>query len=380
MTGYSRAWMLPLGLLLAWAATAASPGTQKATAPGKVGHQRLNFTQRHPLSTLDEVVRRLDIHFDSMTPDAVALAKQEYDLPRESFEVFVPSTYKPEVPHGLFVWVGVTPVSPDWLDVLGRHKFICVTAIPARGTIGLSRSRLPLDAVHNMKRLYRIDEARICLSGFSAGAGLASQLICGFPDVFHGGYFLMGGSFCVVHKTAAGTYEPTLERLAPNWKGPLDKIKKEVRLVLMRAEGDTIYSPQEDRAQYTGLLLDGFERVNYLVLASGGHRPPNTPSFERGLISLELPPQGALVTAPTDQPNPLPGQLGQAQRLLATAQLNLERKYPSQYTKEQVQRFRKSAQDRARKYLQQVISEYPATAPAAQARQLLAEMDETKSP
>jgi poly(3-hydroxybutyrate) depolymerase len=48
-----------------------------------------------------------------------------------------------------------------------------------------------------MKRLYRIDENRICVSGFSAGAGLASQLVCGYPDVFRGGYFLMGGGFCV---------------------------------------------------------------------------------------------------------------------------------------------------------------------------------------
>jgi len=371
--------MLPLGLLLIWAA-AASPGARPATVPGAGGHQRLTFTERHPLSTLDEVVRRLDIHFETMAASAMALANQEYDLANESFEVFVPSTYKPQVPHGLFVWLGVTPVSPDWFDVLGRRKLISVTAIPVNGTLGFSRARLPLDAVHNVKRLYRIDENRIYVSGFSAGAGMASHLVCGFPEIFRGGYFLMGGGFCVVHKTASGSYEPTLERLAPDWKGPLDKIKKDLRLVLMRAEGDTIYSPQEDRAQYTGLLLDGFERVQYIVLPGGGHRPPNAPWFERGLMALESPPRAALVTTPTDQPNPLPGQIGQAQRILATALLNLERKYPKLYSKEQVERFRKSGQDRARKYLQQVISEYPTTPAAAKARQLLAGMGPEKSP
>jgi hypothetical protein len=380
MTGYLKGWMLPLGLLLAWAAATASPGAQPATARGAVGHQRLTFTKRHPLGTLDEVVRRLDIHFENMLPSDVALAKQEYDLANESFEVFVPSTYKPDVPHGLFVWVGVTPVSPDWFDVLGRHKLISVTAIPVKSTIGFSRARLPLDAVYNMKGLYRINQNRIFVSGFSAGAGMASRLICGFPEVFSGGYFLMGGGFCVAHKTASGSYEPTLERLAPDWKGPQNKIRKDLRLVLMRAEGDTIYSPQEDRAQYTGLLLDGFERVNYLVLPSGGHRPPNAPSFERGLMALESPPRAALVTSPTDQPNPLPGQIGQAQRILATALLKLERKYPEQYSKEQVERIRKSNQDRARKYLQQVISDYPTTPAAAKARQLLAGMGGEKSP
>jgi hypothetical protein len=147
----------------------------------------------------------------------------------------------------------------------------------------------------------------------------------------------------------------------------------------MRAEGDTTYSPQEDRAQYTGLLLDGFERVTYIVLPGGGHRPPNAPWFERGLVALESPPRVALVTTPTDQPNPLPGQIGQAQRILATALLNLERQYPKQYSKEQVARFRKAAQDRARKYLEQVVSEYPTTPAAAKARQLLAAMDAEKT-
>jgi hypothetical protein len=86
------------------------------------------------------------------------------------------------------------------------------------------------------------------------------------------------------------------------------------------------------------------------------------------------------VTTPTDQPNPLPGQIGQAQRILATALLNLERQYPKQYSKEQVARFRKAAQDRARKYLEQVVSEYPTTPAAAKARQLLAGMGPEKSP
>lgn len=86
------------------------------------------------------------------------------------------------------------------------------------------------------------------------------------------------------------------------------------------------------------------------------------------------------MTSPTTQPAPSPGQVGQAQRILATAQLNLERKYPSQYSKEQVDRLRKASRDRARKYLERVIAEYPTTPAAPQARQLLADMDAEKSP
>jgi hypothetical protein len=63
--------MLPLGLLLVCAA-AASPGARPATVPGAGGHQRLTFTERHPLSTLDEVVRRLDINCETMAASDVA--------------------------------------------------------------------------------------------------------------------------------------------------------------------------------------------------------------------------------------------------------------------------------------------------------------------
>jgi hypothetical protein len=196
---------------------AASPGAQPATVPEGTGHQRLTFTERHPLSTLDEVVRRMDIHFDTMVAADVALAKQEYDLAAESFEVFVPATYKPDVPHGLFIWLGVPPVSPDWLEVFARCRLISVTAIAANGRVGFSRLRLPLDAVHNLKQRCRIDESRIYVAGFSAGAGLASHLVCGIPEVFRGGYFLMGGGFCVPHKTASVT-APTGPHQARVWR------------------------------------------------------------------------------------------------------------------------------------------------------------------
>ncbi len=76
----------------------------------------------------------------------------EYDLASLSFEVFVPRSYHPDVPHGLFVWMGVTDVPPAWMDVLARHKLILVAANTRKGHPALYGP--PLDAVHNMKKLY----------------------------------------------------------------------------------------------------------------------------------------------------------------------------------------------------------------------------------
>ena len=117
----------------------------------------------------------------------------EYDLAGLSFEVFVPRSYNPDVPHGLFVWMGVTDVPPAWVDVLARHKLILVVANTRKGHPALYGP--PLDAVHNLKKLYNIDEGRVYASGFSAGGQMATMMVRGFPEVFRGGLFLMGGHF-----------------------------------------------------------------------------------------------------------------------------------------------------------------------------------------
>ncbi|HEY5915054.1 MAG TPA: hypothetical protein VJA21_31050 [Verrucomicrobiae bacterium] len=65
------------------------------------------------------------------------------------------------------------------------------------------------------------------------------------------------------------------------------------------------------------------------------------------------------------------GTAGQAQRLLATAQLVLERKPPPDFDKAAQERHRTSNGDKARQYLRQILDEYPSTPAAGKARQLL---------
>ena len=80
----------------------------------------------------------------------------DYDLSSQTFEVVVPHSYRPGQPHGLLVWMGVSEFSPVWLDVLARHKLILVSANTMKGHV--ARYPAPLDAVHNLKKRYRIDE------------------------------------------------------------------------------------------------------------------------------------------------------------------------------------------------------------------------------
>jgi predicted esterase len=377
MNNVLRTRLSELGALITISALTAVGG-EPAKAPS-AGHFYLSVTDRSPLSQLTEVCRRLDIDLQSksLAPSLKATANH-YDPAKENLEAFIPSGCQPNVPHGLLVWVGVGPLSPAWFDVFTRHKLIGLSANPVSGAVGFSRVRLPLDAVQTLRQNYTIDGNRIVVAGFSAGAGVAVQLVCGFPDVFRGGLFLLGGRFCLAHKGEGGRYEPTLELVSPKWTAPLEQVNRDLRLVLMRAQGDTLYSPQEDAAQYDSLLLDGFQNVTFIVIP-GGHQPPDAFWFEQGVKALESP-RVQVTTIQPVQPGPL-GPAGKAQRLLATAQFILERKPSPQYDKTAQEKFRASSQDRARQYLRQILDEYPSTSAASKARQLLVSIPaRTKTP
>jgi hypothetical protein len=353
-------------------------GGEASKTPPATGALHLTFTKRSPLSYTDVVLQRMDL---TNQPGSSAVSL-DYDLTSQTFEVVVPRSYKPEVPHGLFVWMGVSEFSPAWLDVLARHRLILVSANTVKGRV--ARYPAPLDAVYNLKQLYRIDDNRVYASGFSAGGAMATMMVRGFSDVFHGGLFLMGGYFYHCRQLGNGRGEPTVEGPFPAWKGQLDQIKKNVKLVIMKGGSDPEWTPQEGRSDYQALCLDGFIHVTYLEVPRLGHLHPDASWFERGVTALEQSkPLTPPIITPTKDPHPLPGQIAQAQRILATARYYLEakasywEKQPSKRGEDFKDRMRKSNQDKARTYSQQVLDEYPTTPAAAQARTLLSTMDRT---
>ena len=354
-----------LSMLLAVLASLTCFGVERTQPASATGRLQLTFTERSPLSATDVVLHRLDL--DDQPVDRASL---DYNLSVELFDVFVPTDYNPRFRCGLFVWMGVPEFSGYWLDVLSRHKLIAVAPANARGGYGPA-----LDAVHNMKKLYNVDPHRVYVSGFSRGGQMAVSLVRGFPDVFRGGLFLMGGYFYHSRKTANGEREPTLEEALPKWKAPLDQLRNDMRLVIMKGGSDPQWTPQEGRSDYKALLLDGFTRVTYLEVPGHGHMHPDVKWFEKGIIALDFSaPVTPPITSPTAKPQPLPGQNAQAQRILATAQLHLESAPAPKSPNPDAERARH--RETARKYLQQLLRDYPTTPAAAKAQELLRGMGE----
>jgi predicted esterase len=340
-------------LMLSAAVSAASPGPAS-------GKQSITFTQRSPLRTIEEFKRRSEFvsYEASREPQSI-----EYDVTTEPFEVFVPPNYAKNGPaFGLFFWSGVTEFSPSWFDVLARHRIIWVSAPSVAKRPGLIGMGLPIDAVHNMKRLYNIDENRVYIGGFSAGGLFTAQVIHAFPDVYRGAFFINGEDFYNnSHWDEHGEMQPGVTEY-PKWGGPLsyEQLKAQVRLAILTGEKDPVFEADISRKNFEALVLDGFRRVSYFEIPRGGHNHPDDSWFERGIDALDRPPDRTPpTTGPTRDSHPSPGQVAQAKRLLSTAQELLDGPNATWGA-----RF-------APKYLQQVIEDYPTTPSAALAKELL---------
>jgi poly(3-hydroxybutyrate) depolymerase len=296
---------------------------------------KITFSQRSPLSAPDAVLLRLDRQPPQrraqMDEPLKAMAKWVYELPREPFEVVVPAEYNKTNPHGLVVWLGNGSVPDAYLAPLAQQKLILIA--PANRfdeRVTIVRIGLALDAVHNAKKKYAIDEKRVYLAGYSGGALLGGWMIRAYPDVFNGALLMMGGWFYHVNRMASDfspnrvdeeAWYPGRWTLGPRWKAPLDQIKRDLRIVLVRGERDDAFgfTIEQERTQYEGLRLDGFARAKYIEIPRANHDPPSEAWFAEALRALESAPAQSPSTQPTQDDPPSVDAIAQADRLLAAA-------------------------------------------------------------
>jgi hypothetical protein len=159
------------------------PSTQPGGA-ARTGDFDLNFAQRSPLSSRQELASRFNFKLADMGDD--------YDLTKCVFKTYVPANYDPSVPVGIFVYLGykgsvATP--PLWHPVLDRHHLIFISpawhsgklyppAIPLWQATGLA-----IDAVDNLKKQYSIDGKRVYLMNWNEGS---MQQAFATSDIFTG--------------------------------------------------------------------------------------------------------------------------------------------------------------------------------------------------
>jgi tetratricopeptide (TPR) repeat protein len=257
---------------------AASPGPPAAPAgppaaepvAHRTGQQRLAFSEKSPLAEPPVYAERFGLEdaLAQMAPDEVPTRSLE----GESFEVYVPESYRAGEPYGLLVWVSPTPFGgfrrPDYPRILTERKLIWVGANGAGNARNTwERASLALDAAFNMARLYTIDPARVYVAGYSGGGRLSSSLALVYPDLFAGGMFFFGCNWFETMPVPdkPGSYWPQKFPRPPD----LARVERDSRMVFVTGERD--FNRQQTRATWRRAEELGFERIAYLEIPGATH-------------------------------------------------------------------------------------------------------------
>ncbi len=282
-------FIVPLSLYL-WLVVMTFDQVHADDAPQahRTGAFRATFAERSPLSKIEDIHKRM-LNRPSPRP------LEQYDLAKESFEVVVPKEYTENAAHGLFVWVnaGDKGDAPgNYLEILAKHKLIWIGG----NNIGnprdpIARFGLPLDAVHNMKKLYKIDEQRIYISGISGGGRITSRMCIVYPDVFTGGFPIVG---CDHYRNLPVPGEKdkvwSARFMQPTgllWK----KVLVNSRFVFLT--GETDQNRAQTKATYESWKRDGIRNAHYLEVPAMGHVLPPTDWFEKAIVLLDEPVKNA---------------------------------------------------------------------------------------
>jgi len=246
------------------------------------------------------------------------------------------------------------------------------------------RLRLAIDAVFNMKQRYAIDENRIYVGGISGGGRAGSMCATAFSDVFIGGGFFICG---VNYFRDIPVPDKKNELWPAQFRAPANPLlteqKRFSRFVLLT--GDNDFNLTNTTAVFnSGFLKDGYKYATLLQVPGMGHGLPNAEWFEKGIVALDEPlativsaraaatqqkaDQQALrdarkpTSAPTTSParDTPPDPTRDADRLLSLARSYITAgSFPA-----------------ARLRLEKIISTYPTTPQAREAKTLLEQIKE----
>ena len=245
--------------------------------PFAPGLHNIRFTESAEQSAAEEVKWRLH-SVENPGP---------FDITREQFQLVVPKNYQSIEPWGLFIWISASDnprVPAEWEAVLAARKLLFVGAMKSGNPRNIfDRIRMAIDANVGMRKRYRIDAARVYVSGFSGGARVASMAGVAFADLFTGAIPFMGVNFYTDLPAENGkqfglNYIPDDDVLAI--------AKKRCRYVLVTAEKD-FNRINTHSADENGFRKEGFASVLCLEVPGIAHAMPDAGWLEKGLEFLD---------------------------------------------------------------------------------------------
>ena len=136
--------------------------------------------------------------------------KEHYSLTldQENYYVYIPDNYDGSEPFGLLAFIDASDsiqLPTGWDQILKDRKLIYVAAQNVGNKQSMKRrSDVTMDGVVQMEKSYKIDPARVYLSGISGGARMSVFTSFHYPDFFTGIIPICGADyFRPVPKVAA---------------------------------------------------------------------------------------------------------------------------------------------------------------------------------
>ena len=203
----------------------------------------------------------------------------------------MPADYQPNGSYGLFVWISAFPhgtIPEAYKPILDKYRLIWIGAnrsgnkrVPFWHRFGLA-----IDAAHNMKKRYTLDLKRVYVGGYSGGGRCASVVAVGFPEHFHGGFYIMGCNYFRMLEVMRQPGSQWSFFQMPH-RGILQTVMRRNRYVLLTGEHD--FNREATEVIADAYRSDGFNHVTYIEIPGMGHLLPGAGWFERGIAFLDDP-------------------------------------------------------------------------------------------
>ena len=247
------------------------------------GSATTQFSQPEPNGGIPNVLKRIGW---KLPPDAT---ERTYDLGAESFVLQLPAEPAPDGKCGLLAFIspGESGEVPEqFLPVLEKHHLIWIAANKVGNKRPVwSRIALTLDAIHNVRQRYAIDDRRVYVSGVSGGGRVASFMGVCYADVCQGGLYIIGTDYYRQLPTGRRPNEfwPKAYEVPP--AKILGLARKSVRHVMLNGADDQ--NRFQSQAIARQMKRDGFVSVTYIEVPGVGHRLPGEEWLEKAVSQLD---------------------------------------------------------------------------------------------
>ncbi len=216
------------------------------------------------------------VHFEGVLPaltNTVGEVQYDFDLAKETFEVFVPVRRAGQERFGLLAFIpaqDAMTMPRSWVSVIESKELICL--IPQRiGNDHLSGRRLGLTlaGIRHLMQRYPIDPQRVYTGGLSGGARCALHLALLHSDMITGTIAICGADF----SEPAPQVAAAALRAYGSWLVPGDRVaraKTTGRFVFVT--GDRDYRHDSIRAVYRDEFVKNHFRAKFIDVPDMGHQ------------------------------------------------------------------------------------------------------------